>query len=100
MNPKSELAWRLADFQRASLDAPDRLIADPTACEGELMTRSEVDQHIADSIGVLLVMLDEASPRFGPVRAAFLADLDFLLGLGKITPDEYNDITSSEEMMI
>ena len=62
------------------------------------MTRGEVDQHISDSIGVLLVLLDDGSPRFETVRQTFLADLDCLRGLGKITADEYNEITSSEEL--
>ena len=98
MRPESELAWRLEDYQQAGVEAPDRLLRKPEACEGELMTAAEVAAFIGDSIGTLLVLLDEGSPKFERVRQTFLADLDCLLQLGKIDADEYNEITSSEEM--
>ena len=98
MSQKSELAWKLADYLNAGIEPPERLIVDPTACEGELMTPAEVAQHIKDSIGTLMIMLDADSPKVTAVRAAFLADLAYLLELGKIDPDEYNEITSSEEL--
>ncbi len=98
MKPKSELAWKLADYQQAEMLPPERLASNPQACEGELMTAREVNEHISDCIGTLLVMLDSGSTRFSQVREGFVADLDFLLQLGKITPDEYNEIVSSEEM--
>jgi len=99
-SPESELAWKLADYQQANMEAPDRIIADPTATEGELMAPHEVAQHLADSVGVLLVLLDDGSPRFEAVRQSFTADLIYLLKLGKISTGEYNEITSSEEMNI
>ena len=98
MRPESELAWRLADYQQAGIEAPDRLLKAPEACEGELMTADEVAAFIGDSIGTLLVLLDSGSPKFERVRQVFLDDLDCLLRLGKIDADEYNEITSSEEM--
>lgn len=97
MKPSSELAWKLVDYQRNNQEAPERILADPEACEGELMTTEEVAEFIRDSIGTLLVLLDRGSDRFLVVRDAFWADLDFLLKLGKIDPDEYNEITQSEE---
>lgn len=100
MVPKSELAWNLSHYQKAGVEPPDRIMAHPNKCEGGLMTKGEVDQHISDCIGTLLVLLDKGSPRVDKVRAAFLADLDFLLKVSKITEGEYNEITSSEEMMI
>lgn len=96
--PESELAWKLADYRRANIEPPERILASPQATEGELMTSAEVADYLADSIGVLLVLLDDGSARFGAVRVAFEADLAYLLKVGKITPDEYNDITASEEM--
>ena len=98
MSLKSELAWKLADYLKAGIEPPERLLIDPTACEGELMEPFEVSQHIKDSIGTLMIMLDRQSPRFEDVRLAFLADLAFLLELGKIDQDEYNGITQSEEL--
>jgi hypothetical protein len=100
MTPKSELAWKLADYQRNNIEPPDRLIANPAVCEGELMTPVEVTEFINDSVGTLLVLLDRGSERFLKVRENFKADLDFLLELGKIAEDEYNEITASEEFNI
>ncbi|HSX14414.1 MAG TPA: hypothetical protein VLE72_00685 [Candidatus Saccharimonadales bacterium] len=97
MNPKSELAWRLSDYERAGEEPPERILANPKACEGELMTLAEVDDFIRDCVATMLIMLDRGSERFEEIRTTFLADLDCLLELGKIDADEYNEITSSEE---
>lgn len=98
MSLKSELAWKLADYQNAGVEPPEELIVDPTLCEGEMMTLEDVAGHIKDSTGTLMILLDHNSTRFEETRLAFLADLAFLLELGKIDPDEYNEITSSEEL--
>lgn len=98
MTPKSELAWKLADYRREGIEAPARILADPMACEGELMTQGEVAEFIKDSIGTLLVMQDNGSKRYDTVRQSFLADLECLLKMGKIDQDEYNEITASEEL--
>lgn len=98
MTRKSELAWKLDDYLNFEVEPSARIIADPTACEGELMTPEEVRGHIKDSIGTLLIMLDAGSSRFNEVRDNFLADLDFLFKLGKLGEDEYNEIRSSEEL--
>ena len=98
MTHQSELAWKLDDYLNFEVEPPARIISDPTACEGELMTREEVAAHIKDSIGTLLIMLDNGSSRFAEVRGAFLDDLDFLYKLGKLDKDEYNEIRSSEEL--
>ena len=97
---KSELDWDLSDYKKAGIEPPERILADPKACEGDLMTAEEVKQHISDSIGTLLTMIDRESPRLENVRIAFQADLDCLLKLSKISQDEYNEITSSKEMTI
>jgi len=95
---KSELLWCLADYEAAGVEPPERILADPSACEAELMTPEDVAEHIKDSIGTILIMLDHNSPRFKEVRDNFIADLDCLVKVGKLDKDEYNDIRSSEEL--
>jgi hypothetical protein len=97
MSPKSELAWKLDDYQKYEQEPPQRIIDDPTKCEGELMTQGEVDAYLKDCVGTMLIMLDHGSPKFAEVRDNIRADLDFLLQLGKIDQDEYNEIIESEE---
>jgi hypothetical protein len=33
----SELLWNLADYNQAGIEAPQRIIASPELCEGDLM---------------------------------------------------------------
>lgn len=97
MSAKSELAWKLDDYHKYEQEPPRRIIDKPDSCEGELMTQGEVDAYLKDCVGTLLIMLDHGSPKFQEVRDNIKADLDFLLQLGKIDTDEYNEIIESEE---
>lgn len=93
---KSELAWQRADYERAGQEVPDRLLYDPAGCEGELMTDEEVTQYIQDGIKTCLILHDKGSPRFIAVQQAFFSDLAFLVKIGRIDRDEYNEIIRDE----
>jgi hypothetical protein len=93
---QAELSWKLEDYERRELDPPDRLLLQPEACEGELMTDAEVEQYITDGMATIMILNDKGSPRLRAVKAAFFADLEFLVSIDRLAVDDYNDITKPE----
>ena len=94
--PDSELAWVLADYVAKGEDPPARIELKPDACEGELMSDAEVEGYIYDGIMALRVMNQANSKRFAEVRAFFLADLLFLVEIGRLDEDDYNELLREE----
>lgn len=94
--PKSELAWVLADYVTQGEEPPARLAQRPEACEGELMTDAEVETYIYDGIMALRVMNQANSRRFSEVRDYFIADLAFLVEIGRLDEDDYNELLREE----
>lgn len=93
MRPEAELAWRLADYLAARTDPPSRLESNPSACEGELMTDDEVLEFLKDGRATIMILRDKGSEHTGRVQLAFWADLAFLLEIGRISQDDYNELT-------
>jgi hypothetical protein len=87
---KSELAFTLQDYQQHDIEAPDRIIANPTKCEGDLMTDDEIFDYCKDSLAVLRVMSEKNPPRATSLRQTFLTDGEFLLKIGRIKQEEFD----------
>lgn len=97
MNPdKPELAWTLQDYLDRKQEPPLRLESSPESCEGLLMSDDEVLEYVSDGIRTLSILKDQGSQRFEPVRAAFFADLEFLVLIDRLDVDDYNDIIKPE----
>jgi len=96
MNAASELSWKLVDYQAAGIEPPERVLAQPESCEGQLMSDAEVEDYLADSLKTILVLRDRQSPRAATVQQAFLADLEFLLAIGRIDDDQYNELSDEQ----
>jgi hypothetical protein len=86
---RSELSYKLADYQKAGIEAPERIMANPEHTEGDMMTDDEVFDYSKDSLGVLRVMDEHNPSRAAELRAVFLTDCNYLLKIGRITQDEY-----------
>lgn len=56
----------------------------------------EIEGYIGECMQVMMVLRDQGSPNFDRVKASFMADMKRLLELGRITPDEYNEITNED----
>ncbi len=96
--PASELAWRLADFEANGVEPPARCVSNPELTEGEMMTADEVEEFIRDSIATLRILADRKSPRLAEVTDSYLADLAYLLEVGSLGEDDYNDLTSPDNL--
>jgi hypothetical protein len=90
--PESELAWVLADYEAKQEEAPERVKAQPEACEGELMSEAEVEQFIYDGLMTLRLLQQKQSQAFEKVRASFEADMKFLVVIGRLDADDYNEL--------
>jgi len=97
-SPESELAWQLADYRAHQVEAPARCVSHPDSSEGELMSDDEIDELIKDSIATLRILADHRSERFESVLAAFKADLAYLATLGRISDDDYNELTHPDNL--
>ncbi len=94
--PKSELAWILDDYLAVGDEPPARIVAAPVLCEGRLMTDDEVGQYIKDGIATIMILRDKGSDRTEAVHKTFMDDAAFLLSLGRLTQDEYNELIDLE----
>src|SRR5437879_994358 len=92
--PKSELAWRLADYEAAGVEAPARIASNPERTEGEMMTAEEIEEFIKDSIATLRILADKGSDRLAMLTEQYIADLTYLLKVGSLDEDEYNDLVN------
>jgi len=96
--PESELAWRLADFLEAETEPPAGCVASPHLTQGEMMTDDEVEEFITDSIATLRILSDHRSQRYADLERSYHADLAYLAKLGRITEDDYNDLTHPDNL--
>jgi hypothetical protein len=96
--PVSELAWVLADYQEAGIEAPARIVSNPELTEGAMMTAEEIEEFIKDSIATLRILADKASPRLADITAIYQADLAYLVEVGSLTEDDYNELTSPDNL--
>jgi hypothetical protein len=96
LTPKSELAWTLADYRAAQSDPPARIVSNPDRTEGEMMTDDEIEEFIKDSIATLRILSDKQSARYNEIYGIFCLDMAYLTQLGRMTEDDYNDLTSPD----
>jgi hypothetical protein len=98
MNSASELSWKLADYLAADSEPPARITDNPSKTEGELMSDDELEQYLKDSVATCRILLDKRSPRYELVVGSYVADLTYLLSLGRITEDDYNELTEPDNI--
>jgi len=96
--PTSELAWKLADYQAEGVEPPARCASNPELTEGEMMTADEVEEFIKDSVATLRILADKKSDRLADVTNAYKADLAYLASVGHLTEDDYNELTSPDNL--
>jgi hypothetical protein len=96
MNQKSVLSWTLAEYQQHNEEAPDRILENPHMCEGDLMSDEELDEYLHDSIATIKILIDSKSPKADKLTEMYLADLDFLVSLGRLDVSDYNEMSKPE----
>lgn len=98
MTPHSELSWKLADYLAAHQEPPARITDNPEQTEGEMMSDEELEEYLKDSIATMRILLDKRSPRFEDLVANYVADLTFLMSIGRIAEDDYNELTDPDNL--
>lgn len=96
--PQSELAWQLADYNAAGMEPPRRLAANPELTEGQVMTDEEIEAFITDSIATLRILADRQSNRYDAIFENYRSDLKYLTSLGRMSEDDYNELTSPDNL--
>ena len=94
----SELAWQLADYNSAGLEPPRRIASNPDLTEGEVMTDQEIEAFITDSIATLRIMADRRSDRYDAIYENYCSDLKYLTSLGRMSEEDYNELTSPDNV--
>jgi hypothetical protein len=94
----SELSWKLADYLAAGIEPPARIISNPELTEGEMMSADEVAEYIKDSIATLRILSDKGSERLGELTDSYLADLAYLVEVGSLTEDDYNELVHPDNL--
>jgi hypothetical protein len=90
----SELAWKLDDYLERGEEPPERLLLDPGVCEGELMSEEEIEEYIVDSLKAIRVLSDLSEGARDNIAHQFLLDMRFLLSIGRIDEDAYNELSN------
>jgi hypothetical protein len=96
-NQKSELAWNLEDYQYHEVDAPDRIVEHPEACEADLMTDEEVQEYIEDSFQTIRVLGDRVPEKAAALQRILQDDLDYLVAIARIAPEDYSELSDLNE---
>ena len=94
----SGLAWTSADYKEAGQEVPPQLATNPELTEGLLMDADETAEFIKDSIATLRILSDKGSDRYKVLEATFFADLKYLLSIGQIDEDDYNDLIQADNL--
>jgi hypothetical protein len=95
---RSELSWKLADFRAAGAEPPARCVSNPELTEGQMMTADEVEEFIKDSVATLRILNDKHSPRLDDLTANYQADLAYLVEVGSLSEDDYNDLVHPDNL--
>ena len=98
MIPICELSWTLQDYRDAHVEPPARIIDHPERTEGEMMSDDEIEEYLKDSIATCRILLDKRSPRFEQLVGNYVADLAYLLSRGRISEDDYNELTEPDNL--
>lgn len=98
MTPISELSWNLAGYIAAGMEPPARIVSHPDQTEGEMMTDDEIQEYIKDSIATCRILLDKRSSVFEQLVANYVADLSYLLSIGRIAEEDYNELTEPDNL--
>lgn len=94
----SGLAWTSDDYLEAGQEVPPELASSSGVTEGSLMDEDQVAEFIKDSIATLRILSDKGSIRYQDLEAAFKADLKYLLSIGQIDEDVYNELTQPDNL--
>jgi hypothetical protein len=95
---RSELSWHLADYQAAGVEPPPRCVSNPDLTEGQMMTVAEVEEFIKDSIATLRILSDKKSDRLQSLTDDYKADLAYLVEVGTLEQDDYNDLVHPDNL--
>jgi hypothetical protein len=95
---RPELAWRLADFEAAGIEPPPRCLSNPEMSDGQMMTNDEVEEYIKDSIATLRILSDHQSPRYQEVADSYRTDLAYLVEVGSLSEDDYNELIHPDNL--
>jgi hypothetical protein len=89
----SVLSWKLADYQDNNEEAPDRILENPEMCEGDLMNDDELEEYLKDSLATIKILTDKGSKAAERLQNIYLADLEFLVKLGRLEVEDYNELS-------
>jgi hypothetical protein len=98
VTPVSELSWTLADYLASQAEPPARIISNPTETEGIMMSDEEIEEYIKDSIATCRILLDKRSSAFEQLVANYVADLTYLMHIGRISEEDYNELTEPDNL--
>jgi hypothetical protein len=96
--PVSELAWVMSDYEEAGIEPPARCVSNPESTEGQMMTEEEVEEFIKDSIATLRIMSDSQSEHWESLADTYRADLAYLVEVGSLSEDDYNDLIHPDNL--
>lgn len=62
------------------------------------MTDDEVGEFIKDSVATLRILSDRQASRYTDLLETYQADLGYLRNLGRISEDDYNELTHPDNL--
>ena|SRR3972149_5523015 len=93
---RPNLFWKLKDYKKNGIEAPEELYKNPEKTEGELMGESDIENWILDTIKVFKVIKGEDKKLFEKLYKIFVQDVSYLEELGRLNKDQAENILNNE----
>lgn len=87
---RSELSWTWEDFNKAGQQPPSTLSAGNKTTEGLAMSDTQIQEYLKDSLATLHILKEKHSDRAPFLKEMFLADLEYLWKVERISRKDYD----------
>jgi len=91
---KPSLAWDKNDYHKAGIEAPDCVLFGKT--EGESMEPESIVSWAQETLRCIKVLREEYPVRAEEQIAEYKMDLNYLLSLGKINEEQFEQLSDEE----
>lgn len=93
---RPNLKWKLEDYKKNGIEAPGELCKNPEKTEGELMSKSDIENWIWDTIKTFKVIKEEDEKLFEELYKIFVQDVKYLEETGRLSHKQCENILDKE----
>lgn len=92
LDKQPKLSWKLKDYQKYGIEAPEELLENPDKTEGELMSNFEINNWVLDTIKTFRIIEEEDKTLFLKLYKVFVQDIKYLKKIKRLTAKQVENI--------